>query len=147
MQYLGNKELLKEYKVGFLCSRKIPSDIILKTYDWAIAKRDAGICIVSGFHSKIEKDVLHYLLNGTQPIIIVLARAMYKHQNEELLAEIEKGRILIISPFNQEVKRASEKTALQRNKFIIELSDEIFIPYKSQDSQLTKIIKTLPGSQ
>jgi len=84
MQYFGNKEILKEYKVGFLCSRKIPSDIILKTYDWAIAKRNAGECVVSGFHSKIEKDVLHYLLKGTQPVIMVLGRGMFKRLPEYL---------------------------------------------------------------
>ena len=65
MGSIGNNEILNNYKIGFLCSRKVPSNIILKTYDWAIAQRDAGKCVVSGFHSKIEKDVPHYLLKGT----------------------------------------------------------------------------------
>jgi len=54
VEYLGNKEILNKHKIGFLCSRKVPADIILKTYDWAIEQRDNGICVVSGFHSKIE---------------------------------------------------------------------------------------------
>ena len=57
LTYLGNREILKEHKVGFLCSRKVPAKIILKTYDWAIEQRKKGVCVVSGFHSKIEKDV------------------------------------------------------------------------------------------
>jgi len=57
MEYFGNKEILKNYKIGFLCSRKVSANIILKTYDWAIKQRDNGICVVSGFHSKIEQDV------------------------------------------------------------------------------------------
>ena len=138
MQYLGNKEILKEYKVGFLCSRKIPSDIILKTYDWAIAKRDSGECVVSGFHSKIEKDVLHYLLKGNQPLILVLARGLYKRVPDLLRKELDKNRLLIISVCNQRVKRSSEISAQLRNHFIIELSDELFVPFASSGGLLEK---------
>ena len=61
-EFLGNKNILKLTKVAFLCSRKCPASIVLKSYDWAIAQREVGKCVISGFHSKIEKDVLHYLL-------------------------------------------------------------------------------------
>lgn len=75
---LGNMELLKLPKTAFLCSRKIPASAVLKCYDWAIEQRENGNCIISGFHSKIEKDVFHYLLSGTQPVIMALARGMKK---------------------------------------------------------------------
>lgn len=140
MQYLGNKEIVKEYKVGFLCSRKIPSDIILKTYDWAIAKREAGKCVVSGFHSKIERDVLHYLLKGTQPVIMVLARSLYKRWSDEISQALSSNRLLIITPFSEKVKRASLSTCIKRNKLIISLSDELYIPYMSDTSSLRKLV-------
>jgi hypothetical protein len=38
------------------------------------AKKDS--CIISGFHSQLEKDVLHYLLKGKQLIMIALARGL-----------------------------------------------------------------------
>jgi hypothetical protein len=41
--------------------------VVLKCYDWAIEEREAGNFVISGFHSQIEKDVLHYLLKGKQP--------------------------------------------------------------------------------
>jgi len=56
---IGNTEILKLHKVAFLCSRDIPASIVLKCYDWAIAQRDKGVCVISGFHSRIEKDVFH----------------------------------------------------------------------------------------
>ena len=59
---IGNIKFLKEYKIAFLCSRKIPASTVLKCYDWAIEQRENGSCIISGFHSQLEKDVLHYLL-------------------------------------------------------------------------------------
>jgi hypothetical protein len=76
METIGNNEILKLPKTAFLCSRKVSASVVLKCYDWAIAQRDAGHCVISGFHSQLEKDVLHYLLKGTQPIILVLARVI-----------------------------------------------------------------------
>jgi len=55
---LGNKELLKLKKTAFLCSRKIPASAVLKCYDWAIEQREKGNCVISGFHSKLEKRCL-----------------------------------------------------------------------------------------
>lgn len=136
MESIGNKEILNNYKIGFLCSRKVTSNIILKTYDWAIAQRDAGRCVVSGFHSKIERDVLHYLLKGTQPIIIVLSRSMYKRIPIDFKKVIDDGRLLIISISKSDEKRSSEKSAYRRNRFIIDISDEIFIPFISPDVNL-----------
>ena len=144
LTYLGNKKILNNYKVGFLFSRKVPSNIILKTYDWAIEQREKGICVVSGFHSKIEKDVFHYLVKGTQPIIIVLARGMYKRLPEIFKTELEKNRLLIISPFDEKIKRATERTATIRNKLIINLSNELKIPYISPNGILYKL---LPAEQ
>lgn len=69
---IGNKSILKLPKIAFLCSRQVPAPVILKCYDWAIEQRDAGNCIISGFHSVIEKDVLHYLLKGKQPKLLHL---------------------------------------------------------------------------
>ena len=77
--YFGNKDLLNRQKIGFLASRKIASPAILPTLDWAveISKR-TDVAVVSGFHSRLEKDVLKFLLQGRCGIIIVLARGMYR---------------------------------------------------------------------
>lgn len=77
-QYLGNQELLKLQKTAFLASSNIASETVLQVYDWATDMRNRGECVVSGFNSKLEQDVLHFLLKGSQPVIIVLARRMYK---------------------------------------------------------------------
>jgi len=64
LSFLGNKEILNRHKVAFICSQKCPSNLILKSYDWAIEPRDKGVCVISGFHSKIETDFLDFLLKG-----------------------------------------------------------------------------------
>ena len=139
MEYLGNKEILKIYKIGFLCSHKVPANIILKTYDWAIEQRDKGICVVSGFHSKIEKDVFEILLKGTQPLVLVLARGLLKRWDKKMIGLVEKERLLIISPFDKNILRPTMETTLQRNKIVAEISNNIYIPFSSPGGNIEKI--------
>jgi predicted Rossmann fold nucleotide-binding protein DprA/Smf involved in DNA uptake len=121
----GNKDIVKFSKVAFLCSRNIPASVVLKCYDWAIDLRENGVRIISGFQSKIEKDVFHFLLQGTQPIIIAMARGLKKHRDPSLEKGIMQKRLLIVSPFSSEVHQITSKTAEQRNRMMIEMADEI----------------------
>ena len=111
----GNAALLELPKMAFLCSRRCPAQVVLKSYDWAIAKRNAKECVLSGNHSQIEKDVLHYLLQGEQTIIIALARALKKRLEPELAEALAKNRLLIITPFSSRVTRVTQETANKRN--------------------------------
>ncbi len=140
-QLLGNEMLVKLQKTAFLCSRKIPASAVLRCYDWAIAQREAGNCVISGFHSQIEKDVLHYLLKGQQPIILALARGLKEKLEPEFEKPLGQGRLLIISPFNKTTKRVTEQTAEIRNKMMIELADSITVGYASANGQLEKLLK------
>jgi hypothetical protein len=138
---LGNTEILRQHKVAFMCSRKIPASVVLKCYDWAIEQREKQVCVISGFHSQIEKDVLHYLLKGTQPIIIALARGLKQKIESEFELPLKQGRLLIITPFNKEVKRVTEQTAEVRNKMMIELADDIVVGFINKEGALQKIIQ------
>jgi predicted Rossmann fold nucleotide-binding protein DprA/Smf involved in DNA uptake len=140
VEYLGNKDILKCHKVAFLCSRRCPAEIILKSYDWAIEQREKGVCVISGFHSKIERDVLDFLLPGKQPIILVLARTMKKRFEPKIQNEINAGRLLVISPFDVSVKRASAETAIIRNKFMAKLADELYVAYAKPGGNLEKLL-------
>ena len=140
-EQIGNHELLQLQKTAFLCSRKVPASVVLKCYDWAIEQREKGNCIISGFHSQLEKDVLHYLLKGKQPIIVALARGLKEKVEEEFQKPIEQGRLLIITPFDKKVKRITKETAATRNKMMIELADNITVGYIGTGGQLEKLLK------
>ena len=137
---IGNKALLKEHKTAFLCSQKCPASIVLKSYDWAIAQREGGNCVISGFHSKIEKDVLHYLLKGRQPIILALARGLKTKIEPEIQQALEENRLLVVTPFDKSVKRITSETATKRNEFMAELADEVFVAYASPNGKLQTLI-------
>lgn len=143
----GNNKLLKLHKTAFLCSRQVSPSIILKCYDWAIEQRNAGKCVISGFHSQIEKDVFTYLLKGKQPLIIALARGIKQRIEDELKKPLENNRLLIITPFKNNIKRASEETCRIRNKMMMELADEIVIGYARPGGMLEKLVEEYKGKK
>ena len=132
----------------FLMMRRAPrstqsgSSAASYVYKRQIGKREARNCIISGFHSQLEKDVFYYLLKGNQPIIIALARGLKEKIEPELIKPLEEGRILIISPFDKTVKRVTEQTAEIRNKMMIELADNITVGYASEGGNLETLLKT-----
>ena len=137
MEYLGNRELLKLRKTAFLASSTISSETVLQVYDWATEMRNRGACVISGFSSKLEQDVLHFLLKGSQPsqpIIIVLARKMYKVIPDELKEPLAQNRLLIISVSN--AIRQSRVTAMVRNRYVCEMADRILFVGVTEQSSL-----------
>lgn len=135
IQFLGNKELLNLHKTAFLASNTIPPDKVLKCYDWATAKHDG--CVVSGFSSKLEQDVLHFLMKSNVPIIMVLARQMYKQIPQELQSLFDENRLLVVSVSN--AVRQSKTTALARNKYICEIADQIVFVGVNEKSSLLEL--------
>jgi predicted Rossmann fold nucleotide-binding protein DprA/Smf involved in DNA uptake len=141
VSYFGNKSILEKRKTAFLCSRKCPSEIVIKSLDWAVEKKNNGQCVISGFHSRLEKDVFNILLKGTQPIILVLARGMKTHWPQEIKNAVKQDRLLVISPFEKNITRIIQETANIRNKYMLQIADEIHIPYYTPNGNLDKLLK------
>ena len=145
METLGNTDIWQLRKTAFLCSRKVPAAQVLKCYDWAIAMRDAGKCVMLGAHSQLEKDVLHYLLKGEQPVVLVLARGMKAKADPTMQAEVDKGRMLVVSPFVSGIKRVTEETAMARNRFMLEHAAELVVGHVSSGGALAQLLAAHPG--
>lgn len=138
-EYLGNRKLLKLKKTAFLASSTISSETVLRCYDWATEMRNRGECVVSGFSSKLEQDVLHFLLKGSQPIIIVLARRMYRDIPDELKEPLAQNRLQIVSASN--AVRQSKVTAIARNRYVCEIADKIIFVGVTEQSSLYAFMK------
>ena len=124
--YWGNKDLLHKQKVGFLASRKISTLSVLPTLDWAIEiSKRTDVAVVSGFHSRMERDVLKILLQGRCDIIVVLARGMYRKLPPQYEEAMQHNRLLIISYEKENVTRVSETSAHKRNEYVKEIADEM----------------------
>lgn len=120
--------------IAFLASRTISSESVLRCYDWATEQKKLGRCVVSGFHSKLEKDVLHFLLKTKTPTILVLGRSPYKKLPKELQKAVDEGLLQIISV--TKASRQTEETSRQRNEHIISLANEIVFASLNEQSLL-----------
>ncbi len=143
VQMVGNSALMDLPKTSFLSSRRIAPDAVLKCYDWAIAMREGGRCVISGFQSPLEKDVLKFLLRGHQPIVLVLARKMYSEVPDEFRDAVAKDRMLIVSPVS--ANRANSSTVKTRNRYILGHSEMHVFGSIDAEGSLAPLVAKLSG--
>ena len=136
-QYLGNKALLNKKLTAFFASRTVQTARVMACYDWATSLSAETDCVVSGFQSAIERDVLHFLLKKKIPIIVVLARAIYKHIPEELREAYDNGNLLFLSVSN--APRTSQGAAKARNQYAADISSTIVFGMLTEESSLYEI--------
>lgn len=155
--HLGNLLLLKERLTALFCSNRCPGDLILKTYDIARALRDAGVPVVGGFQTPMEKECLRLLLRGSQPVVICPARGIENMRiPRDWRPALDAGRLLIISPFSSAYRRPTAKLAAGRNHFVASLAKYVLITHATPNGNIEtlarelvttgKFLLTLPGS-
>lgn len=141
---LGNMDILQNKILAVFSSAKCPGKIILQTYDLMKNFREAGLTVISGFHSPMERECLNILLKGKQPVIFCHARGIEGLRiKPEYRKPLEEGRLLILSPFPEKAKRISAERAFERNRFIAALADSIFIPHAALNSNTEQLCKEL----
>jgi len=140
----GNMDLLSLSKTALFCSVSSPGSVILRTYDQAARFRDESRCIISGFHSPVEKECLRILLRGTQPIIICPARSLPVRIPAEWQQPFSEGRILLLSPFSKE-NRTTSKLAVRRNEFVAALSDNAWFAHIAPGGQAEQLTHRFAG--
>ena len=127
---LGDAAILKHCLLGLICSVQCPGSIILKTLDAVRLLRDAGVAVAGGFHSPMERECLHLLLRGRAPVLYCAARGLAGLRLGLAAREaVKAGRLLALSPFDEEVKRITGDRARRRNEIVAALSREILIPH------------------
>jgi hypothetical protein len=78
----------------------------------------------------MEKECLSLLLRGKQPIIWCPAKHLTVNRLPKEYADpISDGRLLMLSPFGEKVKRARQDIARFRNEFAAALADQVFVVY------------------
>lgn len=141
---IGDPELLKRQWLGLFCSVKCPGDLILRTYDLARALRDAGVPVIGGFHTPIEKDCMDLLLRGKQPVVICPARSIEKMRfSESVKVRVQNGRVLVLSTFEENVKRPTAETSQRRNQFVGALAAAVFVAYADPGGKTEEFCKAL----
>ena len=132
----GNLRLLDEPLTALFCSNRCPGDLILKTYDLARAMRDAGVPVIGGFQTPMERECLRLLLRGKQPIVVCPARGIDNMRlPRDWRPALEDGRLLVLSPFPATARRATGELAAQRNDLVADLAQRVFIAHAAPGSK------------
>lgn len=140
---LGNLALLALPKTGLFCSARCPGHVILSAYDQAARWRDAGRCVISGFHSPVEQECLRILLRGTPPIILCPARSLPQRIPADWQTPLAEGRLLILSGFTAAEKRVTTELATRRNALAAALADEVFFAHITPGGQSERLTQRL----
>ena len=138
--HAGNPAIAAREKTAFLCSRRYPASAVLRIYDWAKAARDAGECVMSGFHSALERDVLEILLRGEQPLVLAPARGLQKTYPPAVKRAMDAGRLLVLSPFPESERRKTGETSRKRNRFMIAVAARVVVGHAGEGSGLLPLL-------
>ena len=100
--------------------------------------------VIGGFHSPMERECLTILLRGAQPVIVCSARSINNMRiNKEYKKPLEDGRLLFLSPFDENQRRISVKRSHYRNLFVAALSAAIFIAHAGSGSKIEAFCKEI----
>ncbi|GHF60388.1 putative Rossmann fold nucleotide-binding protein DprA/Smf involved in DNA uptake [Deinococcus metalli] len=110
---------------GILCSRACPASLILRAHDLARAWAGAGMGVVGGLQSPFEAEMLH----GYETLLVVLARGPGGRAPREWRAAQAEGRLTIVSPFAEMVKRPDRGHAEVRNRMVADLAARMLIQH------------------
>ncbi len=139
---LGSLDILQRRTLALFCSTKCPGGAILQTHDLAQALRQAGITVVGGFHSPVERECLTILLRGTQPIVICPARSIEGMRIPTALRlPLQEGRLLLLSPFPETARRATLTTAAYRNRLVAALAGAVFVAHAEPSGKTEELCK------
>lgn len=136
----GNLALLSQHKTALFCSTNCPTHTPRRARDLAQKLTDDAVMVISGFHSPVEKECLQILLQGTQPIIICLLRALTETTRipAEWQPALDSSRLLLISCF-EKPRRPDKETARKRNELVAALADEILIVHAEPGGGVERI--------
>jgi predicted Rossmann fold nucleotide-binding protein DprA/Smf involved in DNA uptake len=144
---IGSLDLLSVPKTAIFCSRTCPGHAILQAMDQAQQWRDEGRCVISGFHSPIEKECLNILLlRGVQPMIICPARGLEQMRiPKQWRTGIDAGRMLIVSPFDPSQHRLTAALSDDRNRLVAALADEICFVHVAPAGRIGRLVEQVSG--
>jgi predicted Rossmann fold nucleotide-binding protein DprA/Smf involved in DNA uptake len=143
---VGPSAPISDSLTALLCSKEAPGGTILKAFDQAAGWRDACRCVISGFHSPLERECLDILLRGKQPVVLALARGLGALRLPATQRRaLDDGRLTIISPFPAAEKRATADLARRRNRFVAALADEVVFAYMAPGGSLSHLADEVAG--
>lgn len=125
---IGNPALWSGEKLGVLCSRNAPR----------IGSIPAADVYFGGWHSPKEKEMFDWLLGKKQRVIACPAWGIAGMRIPSgWVPALEGNRMLILEMRNRDGDLAA---AEERNRFVIERADRLFVPHASPGGMLERLL-------
>ena len=130
IEFLGPQSVPDLRILGLICSVSCPGSVIIKIYEVVRALRDAGVVVCGGFHSPMEQECLDFLIRGRQTVVLRAATGLrHLALSEQAQSARRDGRLVVMSPFGDEVETATPWHGSYRNGVVAALSDALFVPH------------------
>ncbi len=138
-------------KIGIFSSVKAPARRILQAHELAQQWRTQPLTIISGFQSPLEEEVWSVLVQdvinfqnlppeqNSPRLVKVLARSMIARLSAREHHAIAIGDLALVSPFPENIKRATKETAFQRNLVTAALADTIIIAHAEDGGRTAQL--------
>lgn len=130
---VGNAELLRLPKVGFLASRGDATphgDLPMKP----------GEAILSGFLSPMERAVFKAGLEHRRPMIWVVPLGIDGQLPAPAARALDEGRLLMISPFPDSIESPSLRRAAWCNEYVLVHCDRLVVGHLNPSGMLACIL-------
>ena len=140
---IGLLEVLQQKSwLAVFCSSRCPGSLIIQAQDVAHELVKQNTAVIGGFHSTVEREILRVLLRGKNPVIVVPARGLTPYRiPPEFQSALESGRLLLLSPFSDDVTRSSENLAWKRNLFVSDFANSALVIHASAGSATEKLVR------
>lgn len=138
---IGNKALMNASKTAFLCSSYAPEKARNAAAKWTVEQCKNKRCIISGFQSEAETDVLDTILSYDGYAIMVLPHSIYEKCPQKFQKAVDEGRMLIVSFFDDNQYKATKLNAEIRNEKVIEFADDVVVGYIKKGGMIEKLME------
>ena len=118
--------------LGFFCSVRAPGD----------ALRSAAVTLIGGFQSPMEKEFLDLLLRGSARVVVCPARGLgVMRIPKAWKAPLAAGRLLILSFFDDALRRPTAAVAAERNARVAALADRLLVAHAEPGGKTERLCR------
>ncbi|MDE2905554.1 MAG: hypothetical protein OXQ28_05655, partial [Acidobacteriota bacterium] len=111
-------------------------------YDLARALRSRGLTLVGGFQSPMEKEFLDLLLRGVAGAVVCPARGLgVMRLPRAWRAPLDDGRLLVLSFFDEAVRRPTAGIAARRNACVAALADRLLVAHAAPGGKTERLCR------
>ena len=138
----GTLRLLEGALLGFFCSVRAPGDVLVKTYDLARALRGRSVTVIGGFQSPMEKEFLDLLLRGAAGAVVCPARGLgVMRLPRAWRGPLGDDRLLVLSFFDEAVRRPTAAIAARRNACVAALADRLLVAHAAPGGRTERLCR------